>query len=378
MAREFAPKLLEVSGQTASVLSPVAFQGRIDELTLERWIVECPELVGERLLVLGRQLAEFEEDQGRLDVLAIDDSGELVLIELKVTENFRVTDLQALGYAGAYAARTTAELAHTLLRTLRRDAAVTAPPAAGNEQPAGPGPATEPASLDQAKATITQFLELDDFEDWEPSQHVRIKLLAPDFPRRVLKTVKWLGDVYDMPIEAIAVRLFEDTEKRYSLSFERILPLPGEEEFDLTVRRREDRKRTENTTRRRQPPILPILLQHGVLQDGQKLWIAKDRLPLHRRASFAADNPALQVRINAPNGASPRFEWRPTESDPYEALPPSDVFYRLWTDVFGLDRKPFKTGVANRFTVEPEGQTLAQIAFARGLWMPEDATDGAD
>jgi len=122
MTREFAPKLLEVSGQAAAVLSPVAFQGRVDELTLEGWIVECPELVGERLLILGRQLAEFEEDQGRLDVLAVDDAGELVLIELKVTENFRVTDLQALGYAGAYATRTTDDLAHTLRRTLQRAA----------------------------------------------------------------------------------------------------------------------------------------------------------------------------------------------------------------------------------------------------------------
>jgi hypothetical protein len=265
MTREFAPKLLEVSGQTASVLSPVPFQGRVDELTLERWIVDCPELVGEPLLILGRQLAD----------------------------------------------------------------------------------------------------------DWEPSQYVRIKLLAPNFPRRVLKTVKWLGDGYDMPIEAIAVRLFEDSEARYSLSFERILPLPGEEEFDLTVRRREDRKRAENTTRRRQPPIIPLLLEHGVLKDGQTLWLAKERLPLGQRGAFDPENPAFQVRLRVIDGSGPRFEWRPTETDPYETLPPSEVFYRVWRDVFDLERKPFSTAVANRFTTEPDGQTLARIALARGLWTPE-------
>src|SRR4051812_36486130 len=112
--REFDPKLLQISDRNASVLTPVAFQGRLDELTLEKLIVDDPALVGERLLVLGRQLAEFEEDQGRLDVLAIDTSGELVLIELKVTEKFRVTDLQALAYAGAYATRPPNDLAETL------------------------------------------------------------------------------------------------------------------------------------------------------------------------------------------------------------------------------------------------------------------------
>jgi len=213
---------------------------------------------------------------------------------------------------------------------------------------------------------------LDDFEAWEPSQFVRIKLLAPNFPRRVLKTVKWLGDVYDMPIEAIAVRLFEDGEGRYSLSFERVLPLPGEEEFDLTIRRREDRKRAENTTRRRQPPIIPLLLEHGILEDGQPLWIAKEQLPVDRRDAFDPEDVSLQVRVRATNGSNPRFEWRRTMDDAYEALAPSDVFYRVWTDVFGIDRKPFKTGIANRFTIDPAGVTLAQVAFAQGLWTPED------
>ena len=55
---------------------------------------------------------------------------------------------------------------------------------------------------------------------------MRIKLVAPTFPRQVLKTVKWLGDVYNTPIEAIAVRFFSQEEGRYSLTFERLLPLP--------------------------------------------------------------------------------------------------------------------------------------------------------
>src|SRR4051794_27066746 len=121
--RSFDPKLLKVTGGTPDMLAPVSFQGRIDELTLEKWIVERPQLVGENLLVLGRQLAEFAEDQDRLDVLAVDTDGELVLIELKVTDNFRVTDLQALAYAGAYADLKPVYLAQTLRRTLEKAAA---------------------------------------------------------------------------------------------------------------------------------------------------------------------------------------------------------------------------------------------------------------
>ena len=78
------------------------------------------------------------------------------------------------------------------------------------------------------------------------SRRVRIKLLAPGFPKRVLKTVKWLGDVYDMPIEAIEVKLFEDVSGAYHLTVERLLPVRGDDAFDLTVREREAQKQSTN------------------------------------------------------------------------------------------------------------------------------------
>lgn len=121
----------------------------------------------------------------------------------------------------------------------------------------------EEFSLDDAKSRITEFLQLDDFEQWSHSQHVRIKLIAPDFPRRLLHTVKWLGDVYDMPIEVINARLFETAPEQYSIAFERLLPLAGEEEFDLTVRELEDRKREDNIMRRPAAELVRRSLRRG-------------------------------------------------------------------------------------------------------------------
>jgi RecB family endonuclease NucS len=39
--------------------------------------------VGAPLLVLSRQLAEFSEHHDKLDVLALDEDGEIVIIELR-------------------------------------------------------------------------------------------------------------------------------------------------------------------------------------------------------------------------------------------------------------------------------------------------------
>jgi hypothetical protein len=205
--RRFTSKLLKVTADGPLALEPVGFAGKVQELTLEKWIVAAPDLVGEPLLVLGRQLAEFTEDKDRLDVLAVDEAGELVLLELKVTDDFRVTDLQALAYAGAYAKRTTDQLARTLQLHMNKaiePVSESASGPTGNEphdgaldtatSGGGGEDSADLATLDDAKACIVDFLQLDDFEEWRPSQHVRIKLIAPDFPRRVLQTVKWLGD----------------------------------------------------------------------------------------------------------------------------------------------------------------------------------------
>ena len=58
----------------------------------------------------------------------------------------------------------------------------------------------------------------------------------------VLHTVKWLGDVYAMPIEAIQCQLFEDASGVHSLTFERLLPLKSDDAFDLTVKAAEGKR----------------------------------------------------------------------------------------------------------------------------------------
>lgn len=150
---------------------------------------------------------------------------------------------------------------------------------------------------------MIDFLELEDFGAWEPSQRIRIKLIAPAFPARVLKTVKWLGDVYGMPIEAIAVRLFEQAAGAYAISFERLLPLPGEDQFDMTVRQREERRKAENTTRNR--PCVPLLLESGHLQDGQTIWLAKNALLQEYRDLWDPNDIAFQAVVRVPQQAVP-------------------------------------------------------------------------
>ncbi|MDQ3434804.1 MAG: hypothetical protein M3481_09030 [Actinomycetota bacterium] len=369
----FSPRLLQIDNDAPLTLKPVLFEGRVDELALERWIVENPDLVGEPLLVLGHQLAEFEEDKDRLDILALDRSGEIVLVELKVSEDFRVTDLQALAYAGAYAKRRSRDLALTLQRHLQKRAnaeAQEAPPGVGGNGVDAAVSDSPTVSFENAAAKIAAFIEVDDFTEWQPSQQVRIKLVAPSFPRRVLQTVKWLGDVHSVRLEAITVRLFETAPEKYSIAFERLLPLPAEEDFDMTVRERENRQRAENTSRR--PAVLPLLVNEGRLQHDEKLWVTKTVLQAEDRDRWDPDSPVFQVRVHAPGGASPKLAWRASDDEPEEILSPSAIAYRVFCAVVPGWTKEFSSPVAPSFSLSPGGKTLEDLALEEGLWASPD------
>jgi hypothetical protein len=363
---EFQTQMLEVSvgggGAETRLLEPVPFGSRVSETQLERWIVERPSVIGEELLVLGQQLHEFEEDLDRLDILAVDRTGDVVLIELKVNEAFRVTDLQALAYAGAYAGRSTDMFARTLQRALERR---------GEEE----------STVNRAQELIAEFVQVDSFDDWVPSEHIRVKLIAPGFPKRVLKTVKWLGDIYGVRLEAIQVRLYEDDQgappmTRYFLSFERLLPLPGDDAFDLTVREREGRRRAQSVSQRR-PDLIPLMLEHGLLEDGQELWIAPSGLPVGARHLFNASDPDRIFRVEV-DAAEGKFRWQPAPDEQPVLISPSRVPYELLRRIApGVAARRYRS-VGRRYTFEPGGQTILDVAIENGIWSSNTDAIGDD
>lgn len=364
--REFRPRLIQVAESEHRLLEPVGLDGRLTEKELEDLVVEYPALAGEDLLILGRQLHDFAEDKDRLDVLALDQDGEVVLLELKAAENFRVTDLQALAYAGAYADRPTSDLAETLRRSLE---------SADPSSPLVTNTGLQPgADLDAVRKRIIEHVDFDSFEEWRPSKQVRVKLVAPQFPRRVLKTVKWLGDVYGMPIEAIEVRLYEDPGGNYQLTFERLLPLPTEETFDLTVRWAEDRQRSENITRRRRPRVLPLLIENGVLKEGDRLWLREAALGPDKRKLYDPDMVCFQAVVTDDNG-TPKVLWQKTDDVEPEVIPPSLVTFRAYQVIEPGWDKEFTTAVGTSFTKGKDGPTLEELAVEKGLW--SEGSDGS-
>ncbi len=73
-------------------------KAKLVEADLEDWVVKNPMLLGEPLLVIGRQVL-IPDTKDRLDVLAVDTAGKAVIIELKRGDLKNPVDVQALRYA---------------------------------------------------------------------------------------------------------------------------------------------------------------------------------------------------------------------------------------------------------------------------------------
>jgi len=66
---------------------------------LQEWIEKNPESLGEEFLIIQKEFSGFDETNERLDLLALDKNGNLVVIENKLDDTGRNLVWQSLKYA---------------------------------------------------------------------------------------------------------------------------------------------------------------------------------------------------------------------------------------------------------------------------------------
>lgn len=69
---------------------------------LQEWIANTPSVLGKEFLIIQKEFSGFSDTQERLDLLALDKQGSLVIIENKLDDTGRDVTWQALKYASYY------------------------------------------------------------------------------------------------------------------------------------------------------------------------------------------------------------------------------------------------------------------------------------
>ncbi|MHC1731995.1 MAG: DUF4268 domain-containing protein [Bacteroidales bacterium] len=178
---------------------------------LQEWFVADPTMLGEELLIIQKEFDGFSDTKERLDLLALDKAGNLVVIENKLDDTGRDVVWQALKYASYCSSLVKEEIRSIFQAYLNKN---------GNETP--------------AETILSDFYEKD-FEEiiLNRGASQRIILVAAKFRKEVTSTVLWLMN-YNLNVQCFKVTPFQKDEQLF-LDVEQIIPIKDAEEYIIKV-----------------------------------------------------------------------------------------------------------------------------------------------
>jgi hypothetical protein len=219
--------LYEMTSDTFRPLAEASFAGlKVRERDdLQRLLRSQIDVLGDDLYVLTEEFGDWEDSRRRIDLLAIDLQANLVVIELKRTNDGGHMDLQALRYASMVSAMTF-------------DRA---------EQIHGEFLARLGSPAEEARERMLTFLGWDEPEEENFAPDVRILLVSENFGKELTTAVLWLRD-RDIDIRCVRLRPYLDGEKRL-IDVQQIIPLPEANEYQIQLREKESKERKKRAER---------------------------------------------------------------------------------------------------------------------------------
>ncbi len=218
--------IYEFGADSISRLSEVTFSsaGLHERRDLQRLLRKHIEVLTEDTLVIDEEFGDWEDSRRRIDLLAIDKNGNLVVIELKRTEDGGHMELQSIRYASMVSTMTfdqAVDIYGRYLKKIGRD-------------------------TDNARETILDFLEWDEPDEDHFAQDVRIVLASAEFSKELISSVLWLTD-HGIDIRCIRLKPY-NLEGRILVDVQRIVPLPEAEDYQFQVREKAQKERQARAT----------------------------------------------------------------------------------------------------------------------------------
>ncbi|MFT9291444.1 DUF4268 domain-containing protein [Gluconobacter oxydans] len=195
---------------------------------LQEWLVHQPDALGEELLILQKEFDGFDETRERLDLLALDKEGNLVVIENKLDDSGRDVTWQALKYTAYVSTLKTVQIVEVFQKYLDRY-----------------------CNGGSASEKICEFLDIESLQDasLNPGNGQRMIFVAANFRREVTATVMWLIS------RGVMAQCFRVTPFTYGeelfLDLQQIIPPPEAEDYMIGISSKEVEEAAAQGTRQR-------------------------------------------------------------------------------------------------------------------------------
>lgn len=179
-----APQLFRIDPETqrSEHIEEVDFGqlGFRERRDIQEWVAANPTILGDGLLIVGKEFSGFDRTNERLDLLAVDYSGKLVVIELKRDDTGSDAHWQAIKYASFFQRTTVDEIV-------------------------GMSASYWGETTDRAFVRLSQHLGADDLNALNNDQ--RIILVSHRFAPEVTSAVMWLNQKVPTEDMVTCVRL---------------------------------------------------------------------------------------------------------------------------------------------------------------------------
>jgi hypothetical protein len=197
----------------------------LERQDLSKWVEQYPAILGEELLVVTSEYDRFDKTSERLDLLAIDKDGNLVVIELKRDDSGKNVDLQAIKYAAYCSTLTLDDLVDMYAHYQKQKGAT--------------------LSTEAAKKVVLDFIDNDAFEAL--NDRPRIILVSKEFRPEVTASVLWLRKL-GMDISCIKWDPYELSEDCVVFNSSVLIPLPEAKQFIIQSEKKENAEHTKTLT----------------------------------------------------------------------------------------------------------------------------------
>ena len=137
---------------------------------LQEWIAKNPEVLGEELLIIQKEFDGFNDTHERLDLLALDKPGNLVVIENKLDDSGRDVVWQVLKYASYCSSLNNQNIKDIFGQYLKDN-----------------------GHTESAEKVLEDFFNDEDYEDnLNKGNSQRLVMISGEFRKEVTSTVLWL------------------------------------------------------------------------------------------------------------------------------------------------------------------------------------------
>ena len=204
---------IDPENEQAEAIAEVDFArlGFQERRHIQEWVAANPRILGEDLLIISKEFSGFDRTAERLDLLALDPEGKVVIIELKRDDTGADVHWQAIKYA-SYLQHTKEDAIIRMLADYQK--------------------ISEP----EARSLIVQHLQ--DGELGELNRAQRIIIASHRFAPEVTSAALWLNGNVPGPSLITCVQLIpyhDSATNTLYLQGSTIIPLPGVEDYVVSV-----------------------------------------------------------------------------------------------------------------------------------------------